>query len=46
MFELGQPHFVILMLSGSKYFVGVHLYQLEHLVKEQTEGSWSYGQII
>jgi hypothetical protein len=43
MFELGEPHFVIVIVDGVRWYVGVHLYQLDHLVPLDKEGSWSCG---
>jgi hypothetical protein len=45
MFELGQPDFIIVTLPGKeRWFIGVHLHYLEHLVLEDEDGSWAIGR--
>ncbi len=42
MFDIGEPYFII---TAERWFVGVHLYQLDHLVPSEVQGVWSCGEM-
>lgn len=45
MFELEQPDFITFSTNCDKYFVGVHLYQIDYLIPIERDGVWSYGKM-
>lgn len=45
MFEKGDPDYIIMLVEGQRWFVGVHLYTLDHLIKIDTDGAWSIGKL-